>query len=180
VPIVYLRSRRGGYGQPALQCYPDGRVQGNTYGTAGKCDEWRLHTNIDGKEGAVALQSWTGKYLAANPNNGEAWADSDQVGEWEKWQLVSCGPDSPFVALRSHHGKYLVCDDEEWDMWALVDHPDAMKGPGRTARLAIQGLCVAGKVVLTIAGKVVLTIAGKVVLTIAGQPALACLVPSKK
>jgi hypothetical protein len=83
------------------------------------------------------------------------------------------------VALRSHHGKYLVCDDlvfcdnvvkadrsavQEWEMWALMDHPDAMTDPGNTARLAIQGLCVAGKVLLTIAG----------------QPALASLVPSNK
>jgi hypothetical protein len=57
-------------------------VQANTFGTAGKWEEWTLHTNIDGNnEGTVALQSWTGKYLAANPNNGEAWAYSDQVGE---------------------------------------------------------------------------------------------------
>lgn len=141
--VVYIRSRRDGH--PALSCHPN-EIKASTYGEAYEWETWTLYENVD-KENPhmVALQAYTGKFLSAQPCGSVA-ADRDEVLDWEKWTIVPST--DGFAALRSHHGKYLVCDDffnpgasvradrdeiHEWEEWAIVDCPRAMMGsdPGK-------------------------------------------------
>lgn len=124
------------------------------FGPAKQWEEWTLDTIAaeDGEIAFVTLQAWTGKYLSAKPD-GRVEADSDSVGDWEKWQ-VQPSNSGGFVSLRSHFDKYLVCDDfmncgntvradrgsvQEWEEWVIVRDRDAMTDPGYTANLAIGG-----------------------------------------
>ena len=165
--VVYIRSRRSAFakdGHPALKCHPNGHVQANLFGKALSWEKWTLHTHVDSDSSVVALESWTGKFLSAAPR-GDVTAVAASIGDWEKWRVEPSQRTPNSVALKSCHGKYLVCDDllnvgdtvradrhnvEEWEEWIIVDDPDALTSPGNTVRCAIAGTLLAGGAVLSI------------------------------
>ena len=101
-------------------------------------EEWKVHSMRDGK---VAFQAWTGKFLSAKPGpDGLVIADAEAIGEWETWSKVDSGDDT-FVGLLSHFDMYLTCDDfhncgklvtanrsemDVWEQWSICDDPFIM------------------------------------------------------
>jgi Fascin domain len=175
--IVYIRSQRGAFakdGKPALKCHPDGRVQANRFGEALLWEKWTLHCEIDGDDSIVAFQSWTGKFLSAK-SDGNVTAVAEEIGESEKWRLEPSQRTPNFVALKSFHGNYLVCDGnffncgntvradrsavKEWEEWVIVEDPTAFTNPGNTAKCAIGGTLIATGAILTL-GAVAVPLAG--------------------
>ena len=167
---VFLRSCRGKFavdGKPALKVHPCGWVQANTFGPAQEWERITVHSLPADESGqaVVALQAWTGKFIASKPN-GDVEAFADQIGEWEKWIVENHG--DTFVALKSKEfGRYLCCDNlfdcgnevranrervQEWELWVMVpqDQPHAYTNPSHTARSAIGGTIVAVCSVLTL------------------------------
>jgi hypothetical protein len=158
VPVVYIRSRRGGH--PALKCHPDGKIQANCYGPANKWEKWILHS-ISGNNNnddscpttcRVAFESWTGQFLSAKLD-GTVFA-ADVLDECCHWELQSTTGN--FVSLKSHFGRFLCCDDFDncgkfvrvdrlsVEEWIIVDGPKSMvmTKKGDTARRGIVGALV--------------------------------------
>lgn len=170
---VILRNRRTAFdrdGHPCLKCHPDGSIQANKFGKADDWEEWTIHTCKDGK---VAFQSWTGKYLSAKPD-GSVRADAKEIDSWEKWATTTTTEESDYVSFRSHHGKYLVCDDllgcgqsvranpevvNEWEEWAIVNDPHALTVPGSTTKATLAKTLVAVGSVVTL-GALAIPLAG--------------------
>jgi hypothetical protein len=140
VPVVYIRSRRGGH--PALKCHPDGKIQANCWGPANEWEECIL-IPISGNDDScpttsrVAFKSWTGQFLSAKLD-GTVFA-ADVLDEGCHWELQSTTGN--FVSLKSHFDRFLCCDDffdcgkfvradrlrvEEWEEWIIVDGPKSM------------------------------------------------------
>lgn len=84
---------------------------------------------------AINLKSAHGKYLAAE-QNGEAFANRDMAGPWEKWTLIDINREDlqsgDKINFLSNHGKYLAAEETgeaivnrseagPWETWTLID-----------------------------------------------------------
>ena len=164
---AFIRSRRtkfGVDGHPALSAQPDGSVQANRFGLGREWEEWEVEDRGE-QEGSklISLRGHHGLYLSADSNKVDVNVNASEVGNSELWLLVDKG--GGFVALKSCHDKYLVCDSlydcgkvvkadrlevKEWEQWSIVNQASALVDPGSTIRLAASGTLIAVSSVLTV------------------------------
>lgn len=94
--------------QDALTCSKEGTLQVSSESSVASQAVWNIHDNSEDSNHhrVVAFQAWNGKYLSAK-SDGTVKADADSIQAWELWTLVPSTGVS--FAMKSHHGKYLVC-----------------------------------------------------------------------
>ena len=160
--VYYLRSRRIHWtqGHPALKAFPCGHVEAKAFGKAREWEEWTVQFPFPDKPFVVGFQSHFGKFLSARPD-GSVHAHANKLDKWEQWTIEEVR--DGYVALRSFHGKYLVCDNlldcgkkvradrsrvQEWEEWAIVSDPRAgSRSHGAAAHMFGVGLLVVGALV---------------------------------
>lgn len=153
---IQLRGHHGKW----LVAEPDGRLDANR-GAAGPWETFTIiragasqHTSHVAYGDIIALRSAHGKYVVAEPD-GQAHANRDAIGPWEKFVVVRSGPtDSDLfvshgdvLSLRSVHNRYVVAEPDgnahanreaigDWERWTITgyapspnDTPDAGGGP---------------------------------------------------
>lgn len=161
--LVYIRSRRRAVskpGHPALTCFPNGDVVGNSFGVAeGRSQKWDLQ-EVKGRDDGmpcITLQSVaTGQYLSAS-RHGTVLASTESAGETERWWIRNHRPDQPGecgLSLQNcASGRYLTndgrfdcgkivrADREEvvpmWSEWIIVNDRQALTrySAGGTVRM---------------------------------------------